>query len=148
MNAENDLLKKKNDSFGDDVTNLKCRSMKYNLLFFGIHEGSAQIPGTRSEQLESNTENIDQFPSSWETEMVHETTPVSTGQFKPTSYSNIASIDEDCKAKVFDFCDKILHMPQPEKQINTVVAHRIGKYVQGKTRPIVADSKMKVKVLI
>jgi hypothetical protein len=45
--VENVALKQRNETLGDDVIDMKCRSMKGSRLFFDISEGIAQIPGRR-----------------------------------------------------------------------------------------------------
>lgn len=45
---------------------------------------------------------------------------------------------EDCSAKICNFCVEQLHIPDAATTIKLDRAHRVGRYVQGKTRPIVA----------
>lgn len=162
LRTENSALKAKSESLTDDLTDMKCRSMKDNLLFFGIPEGLAQIPGERfvPHGLENTVQNGGfvssemeiNFPLSQEIQDPQsqqcDGMERSTGKPVP-SYSSVASGEENCKFKVYDFCNKVLKMHEPEKCINIIVAHRIGRSVPGRIRPIVArlesDSKMAIK---
>ena len=44
VTKENKDLKKKNESLADDITDLKCRSMRDNLVFIGIPETVTSQP--------------------------------------------------------------------------------------------------------
>jgi hypothetical protein len=68
------------------------------------------------------------------------------------SYASLAShtpatVTDDCKAKVLKFCDQVLKIKPVN--LNIIRAHRVGKPIPGKTRPIVAkldeDSKSLIK---
>ena len=56
----------------------------------------------------------------------------------PTSFAKVVETGEDCVEKVFEFCEKILHIENPKSKIQIDRAHRIGTRSIGKTRPIVA----------
>lgn len=177
LKYENTELKNKNDSFSEELIDMKCRSMKDNLLFFGVPEGNLQIP---SETLEASELHISHKSDSTADpmacangDMITENTnddggvlededrtgasalhnlPESSQSHGPVtgaSYSAAASMSENCQAKVLDFCKKVLKIHEPNKSVKIIVAHRIGKYIPGKIRPIVArlepDSKNVIK---
>ena len=87
-----------NDTMAEDIIDLKCRSMRDNLMFFGIKEA----------QRENATDTLP---------------------------------NEDCVEKVMDFCENILHIPDPKSKIQLDRAHRVGKYNIRKIRPIVVKFK-------
>ena len=95
---ENQQLKANKISITDDIIDLKCRSMRDNLLFFGIEEApiQAQDAGNRSS----------------------------------------LSV-EDCDAKIHNFCENTLNIPDPQSSIKIDRSHRIGKRAHDKIRPIV-----------
>jgi hypothetical protein len=165
LKTENSALKAKSETLTDDLTDMKCRSMKDNLLFFGIPEGLAQIPGerfvppglkntirnggTESTEMEINFQ-LSQLSQEVQDSQGQQIDGMERSNCEPVpSYSSVASGEENCKLKVYDFCNKVLKMHEPEKCINIIVAHRIGRFVPGKIRPIVArlesDSKMTIK---
>lgn len=72
-----------------DITDLKCRNMRDNLLFFGIPE----VKGEK---------------------------------------------DTDCTDKVLDLIETQLEIQNAKAEIKLHRAHRIGRFIQTKTRPIVA----------
>lgn len=121
LTAENRKLKSDSETVAESILDLKCRSMRDNLLFFGIPEGFSSDPVFSDTDSPSDE---DPNPSS--------------------SLSN-----EKCAEKVFVFCEKVLKIDNPKSRINIIRAHRIGKFTSGKTRPIVAkfdnDSKFLIK---
>jgi hypothetical protein len=135
-NAE---LKLDNNSFTESIIDLKCRSMRDNLLFFGVNEGPRFDPIVstfESGSIENGfTCTQDSSPSTFSSD--------------PPTYSGTSESTENCAEKVFTFCEKILHISDPKAKIRIIRAHRIGKITPGKTRPIVAkfdtDSKMLIK---
>ena len=99
-----DMLQKKNESLSEEILELQTRSMKDNLLFFGIDEC-----GTFEDRMQ-----------------------------------------ERCAEKIHDFCEKELGIPTAKGQIKIDRAHRIGKFMHGKKRPVVVkfnyfQDKMSVK---
>jgi hypothetical protein len=166
LRLQNESLKSKNDEMMDGIIDLKCRSMRDNLLFFGVPEGIQQIPDN---PLNAGVETLP-FNRGLETEAditdsehpcesseAAGGSPENTTQPTDTlpnsinsnlSYSNVASQNEDCKAKVFDFCYKILGIKNPDKLIKINRAHRIGIFIPGKIRPLVANFDSDSKSLI
>ena len=66
MKAENELLKFRNETLAEDVIDLKCRSMRDNLLFFGVEESPIRPnppDGEPPQELEDCTEKIFDFCS-------------------------------------------------------------------------------------
>ena len=99
--------------------------------FYGIpeensnfHQWSSQTPAQPSMQtsLEIDTDSTIQ----------------NTEQTTQKSYAEAISVEENCKAKVFEFCKGVLKIPDPESKFDIDVAHRIGKRQVGKIKPIVA----------
>ena len=116
----------------DEVIDLKCRSMRDNLLFFGIPEGSTPAP------TDIQSDNTQGTPT-------HTTYAAAAAS---VSFSSSSHTDEDCKSKVISFCEKVLHMSNPADNIHIERAHRIGRYISGKTRPVVAKLNSDSKTLI
>ena len=116
MKSEQDKL-----SLKEDIIDLKCRSMRVNMIFFGLTEPTGSIhdmPG------ESNAN-------------------------KPASSTTNRNI-ENCEEKVLDFCEKVLKITNPRESISIDRAHRMGGKIANKTRPVVVkfkdtNSKMRVK---
>ena len=120
MEIEKSKVSQEKESLKEDIIDLKCRSMRDNLIFFGIPEPSG-ITVRGSDSTSSYTNN--------------------------PSGSN--GIGENCEQKVFDFCENILKIVNPKSCIDIDRAHRIGGRVTDKVRPIVVkfkDTKSKMKV--
>jgi hypothetical protein len=139
--------------------------MKDNLLFFGVPEGRLQIPCPESElSTELSTETTETIVDTNGINNCHENMntnseeqqmnnlPLNLTQMNTENqeqYSAVAATDnENCKNKVYDFCKKVLKMKSPEQNIKIVVAHRIGRFVPGKIRPIVARLEPESKAMI
>ncbi|MEW8545016.1 MAG: hypothetical protein AB2693_15945 [Candidatus Thiodiazotropha sp.] len=129
---ENKVLKTENSSLKEEVVDLQCRSMRENLLFMGIPEENSNY-----NQWTSRTASAQ--PSvqiSQEADM--DSTAENTDQTAQKSFAEAITVEENCKAKVFEFCKAVLKIPDPESKFDIDVAHRIGKRQVGKIRPIVA----------
>ena len=131
---ENKTLKSDNAVFQEDIIDLQCRSMRDNLVFVGIPEGQNQA---------FSQEGIAQAGDSMET------CQAGTSSQTQMSYANAAA-GEDCKAKVHEFCEKILKIPNARTRIYIDRAHRVGAYKPNRPRAIVVkfqdtESKMLVK---
>lgn len=133
LTDQNHNLKTENKSVKEDVIDLKCRSMRDNLLFFGIPEeirGQAGSAEPRDDnQLSNGGGAAVQDPGT-------------------TASSRLPA--EDCTRKVHEFCRDHLKIDNPAECIHIDRAHRIGSFTRGKTRPIVAkflntNSKNQVK---
>ena len=144
MSKENKDLKKKNESLADDITDLKCRSMRDNLVLIGISVSAQPVMGLMGapgglvigEMLDSSQgQNQDQSEA--------------TASWQPNSYSQVAA-GEDCNAKVWEFCEQVLHISNPNERVFIDRAHRSGSFRPDKPRAMSVkfkdtDSKMIVK---
>lgn len=115
LQSENEALRAKTASLTDDVIDLKCRSMRDNLLFFGVSE--------------SQTPTQDGLVPPVDLDSVNSTRSATMPAF------------EDCAERVFDFCATTLKIEDPKSKILIDRAHRIGRFINGKTRPIVVKFK-------
>ena len=52
------------------------------------------------------------------------------------SFSEALTVDEDCKAKVYEFCESVLKIRNPEQYFEIDVAHCIGKRHVGNIRHV------------
>ena len=114
----------------ENIIDLKCRSMRDNLVFLGISETSRQ-----------------RHPMNQSTDAMEASTSSGTG-----SYAQAAA-PEDCVAKIYDFCESVLKIEDAKSKIQIDRAHRMGSSYSGKTRAIVAkfkdtDSKMCIKAAL
>lgn len=139
LTLKNNQLKKDNQTLADDVTDLKCRSMRDNLVIIGIPETVNSSPlfmgavgGNEPREMDTNQANNETEESS-----------------QPRSYAQVAS-REDCNAKVWEFCEAVLKIPNPRESVLIDRAHRTGAFKPGKPRAMIVkfkdtDSKMLVK---
>lgn len=144
LSEQNVSLKQDNQKMKDDVIDLKCRSMRDNLLFFGIPEsasmafdpnslsgtgaaGGMAAPGGNIAMEQSGTlEELENAEKSAED-------PPAIN-----SFAKVVQMGENCAEKVYEFCEKVLNIPNPKSKIQIDRAHRIGVRSPGKIRPIVA----------
>lgn len=141
LSRENKELKSSNQTLAEDIIDLKCRSMRDNMIFLGIPETSSPVesPVERGAVggTDSGTENMDVIQPS-----VSQDSPRRT-------YAEVTA-NEDCVHKIYDFCDNVLKIPRSRESIQIDRAHRIGAPSVGKTRSTVVkfkdtDSKLRVK---
>ena len=140
LTGENEWLKLAIQKLKDDVTDLKCRSMSDNLLFFGIPEavskpfggfgamggGPGVMGGSTSDAAPMNgLESVDN-------------TGAKSAAAAPTSFAKVVETGEDCAEKVFEFCENVLKIENPKASNQIEQAHRIGNQAAGKICPIVA----------
>ena len=92
MSKSYEHLKRENSALNDMIVDLQARSMRDNLLFFGVEE-CATAPERR---------------------------------------------DEDCILKILNFCTEQLGLPDAHENFKIDRAHRLGRFRDGATRPIVA----------
>lgn len=116
IKSENNNLRQMNERLSEDLIDLKCRSMRDNLLFFGI-----------SEEI-GNKGGID----------MSTTGPVSiSGDSHDKGYENRADQPrndrENCTSKVLQFCQSVLHMNDAESVLKIDRSHRIGSAEQNRT---------------
>ena len=111
LKTTNTKIKEDNALFRDDIIDLKCRSMRDNVLFIGIPEGAtthlngqAPIPEpTQPQQLAADTT----------LEGSDGTDPVPAGATSNTTQSNQSAergafTQDDCVKKVHFFCENVL----------------------------------------
>ncbi|KAL4221207.1 hypothetical protein ACF0H5_019471 [Mactra antiquata] len=148
INDENLKLKQKNAEFSDSITDLKCRSMRDNLLFFGIPENEAFNPTPAV--IQSNTSDLnDVYGSSQDIidpSQPPNMEPMSTTQ--STQHVIITTTDENCVDKCKSFCENILGIKDAKSKIVIQRAHRVGRSIPGKIRPIVAKLESESKSII
>ena len=94
LTQKNIELKRANQFLSDDVTDLKCRSMRDNLVIVGIPEVARSILG-----LMCAVGGADQREH-MDTSQVNGANEQAS---QPKSYAQAAS-GEDCNAKVWEFC--------------------------------------------
>ena len=109
LEAENDKISQEKESLKDDIIDLKCRSMRENMLFFGLPEtnGSMVTPNFASGSIQSSHVSFDPNPD-----------------------PNVLS--ENCEEKIFQFCEKVLKIENVKASVEIDTAHRIGGRVQDK----------------
>ena len=161
LTKENEKLRKSNAALEDDIIDLKCRSMRDNLVFLGIPEtsnpihtfsglaqGSANIANGSTVAASADNNEGERMET-----MGPNNQPDISGNVEqprsPRSYAQ-AVASEDCVGKVLDFCEHILHISNPSERILIDRAHRMGAFNPNKTRNIVVKfkdtaSKMLVK---
>ncbi|WAQ97723.1 hypothetical protein MAR_022096 [Mya arenaria] len=96
LESSNKTLSKANASLTDAVIDHKCRSMRDNMLLFGIPEGRSWELGTPSYQAVSNTEHLNDT-----TDPASNSTAIPNNQ--PPTFRDSLSVSENCEAKVFYF---------------------------------------------
>ena len=142
LTSENESLKLVNQKLKDDVTDLICRSMRDNLLFFGIPQavskpfggggfgamgGGAGVTGHST----SDAAPMDRLESV-------DSTGAKSAAAAPTFFAKVVETGEDCPEKVFEFCENVLKIETPKAIIQIERGHRIGNRAPRKIRPIVA----------
>ena len=141
LTDENQSLKEANRKIKDDVIDLKCRSMRDNLLFFGIPESVSQpvdagalgATGGPDDVIGGAMGGHAPMEGLSSADKTDDSTPAT-----PASFAKVVETGEDCAKKVFEFCEHVLHIENPRSKIQIDRAHRIGARSVGKTRPIVA----------
>lgn len=154
LSAENKTLKQSNQSLSDSVIDLKCRSMRDNLLFFGIPEGPVSnffihepINSTESSPLQSS-ESMETERSG---ERTLEASSAEHGSHLPvreTTADRPVIVTDYYKIKVYRFCEDILKIKDPQNTVRIIRAHRIGKFNTEKIHPIVTKFDEEAKPLL
>lgn len=140
LTQKNIELKKANQLLSDDVTDLKCRSMRDNLVIVGIPEVARSISGFMGAVGGADQrEHMDTAQVNGHNEQASQ----------PRSYAQVAS-GEDCNAKVWEFCETVLKISNARERVHIDRAHRSGPYKPDKPRVLIVkfkdtDSKMLVK---
>ena len=140
LQNENKTLSDQNVKLQDDVIDLKCRSIRDNLLFFGIpeviapeHVGDVNAAGIM-EHSDGQEEQV-----STENSEIHTLFQNSASSL---SFAETVQKEESCADKVYEFCEKVLSIKDVRSCIKIDRAHRIGARSAGKTRPIVVKFLM------
>lgn len=150
----NAKLKDDNGVMQEDIIDLKCRSMRDNMVFTGIPETFGNHTGFRGflPADSSNAEGGALRGAAGSSEFMdtNQGPNSSNAPRSPKSFADAVASEEDCVAKIHDFCGGVLKIPNPEACIKIDRAHRMGSIIPGKQRPIVVKfastaSKMVVK---
>ena len=122
LTGENQSLKNQNGRLSEDIIDLKCRSMRDNMVFTGITE--------TSDPLETQGANA---------------THVQMQEDTQRTFAQAAA-GESCEKKVFEFCNTVLKIQNPRESVHIDRAHRLGRGRPGVNRAIVvkfSDSSSK-----
>ena len=140
LQNENKTLSDQNVKLQDDVIDLKCRSMRDNLLFFGIPEVIApeHVGDVNAAGIMEHSDGQEQQVSTENTE-IHTLFQNSASSL---SFAETVQKEESCADKVYEFCEKVLNIKDVRSCIKIDRAHRIGARSAGKTRPIVVKFLM------
>ena len=138
LSQANSELTKSNKKIKEEVIDLKCRSMRDNMLFFGVPESQSpayvgigsSVPNVSENDTDASTGAQGGGPGSGP---VFARTTTSTA-----SFANVTKQGENCSELVYEFCEKLLKIDDPKSKIQIERAHRIGIRKPDKIRPIVA----------
>ncbi|XP_053375120.1 uncharacterized protein LOC123554108 isoform X2 [Mercenaria mercenaria] len=169
LTEDNKKLHKQNKQLQEDVTDVRCRSMRDNLVMLGISEhpfllqdSTGGAPSVPLHQPSEPSGGSSMDTSSSATGSPATTPLITTGTgtaatagspsvSDPTTGSYAAAAaPEDCAEKVYVFCEKILKITNARSRIHINRAHRSPtNRIPGKTRPIICnfdtDSKQVIK---
>lgn len=142
LTTETARLKESRDSLAGDLTDLRCRSMRDNMLFFGIPETSSALSAqwTANADTGSPKTDADQLPVQG-----------ATANPPPSSENRSSGKPfEDCESKVHYFLENILKIDNSRQKVHIDRAHRIRTNTDTSVRPVVAKfsdtaSKLEVK---
>ncbi|MEW8544154.1 MAG: hypothetical protein AB2693_11525 [Candidatus Thiodiazotropha sp.] len=145
----NQKLKTNNESKQEDIIDLKCRSMRDNMVFMGIPETfttMGAIGNTISQQNDASEGATGGAAPMDFSQQAGESNPPRS----PRSFAQVVSIGEDCVGKIHEFCESVLKIKEPSVCVRIDRAHRVGNNIPGKQRSIVVKfqdtaSKMVVK---
>ena len=148
LKDSNQKLKTSNDSMQEDIIDLKCRSMRDNMVFVGIPETFTMgSMGNAINQPNETTEGAigGAAPMDFSQQSGENNVPRS-----PRSFAQVVSTGEDCVGKIHEFCESVLKIKEPAVCVRIDRAHRVGNNIPGKQRSIVVKfqdtaSKMVVK---
>lgn len=150
LKDSNQKLKTNNDTMQEDIIDLKCRSMRDNMVFVGIPEtfhamgpmgiNQRNQPSDTNEGAIGGTAPMDFSQQSGE----------NNAPRSPRSFAQVVSVGEDCIGKIHEFCESVLKITEPTACVKIDRAHRVGNNIPGKQRSIVVKfkdtaSKMVVK---
>ena len=133
----NDELTVSYKKIKQEVTDLKCRSMRDNMLFFGIRESQSlpySGPGAPGFATQSTQDTaMEASGGAFGDDATFQQSGTSTA-----SFANVTKEGENCFELVYEFCEKLLKIDDPKSKIKIERAHRIGARKPDKIRPIVA----------
>lgn len=137
LSQANSELTKSNKKIKEEVIDLKCRSMRDNMLFFGVPESQspayvgvgASVPNVGVNDMDASTGAQGGDPGGG---------PVFERTSSTASFANVTKQGENCSELVYEFCEKLLKINDPKSKIQIERAHRIGIRKPDKIRPIVA----------
>ena len=149
VTKENKDLKKKNESLVDDITDLKCRSMRDNLVFIGIPETVTSQPTMGLMEAAGGVGSFDSGTAMDSSQSQDGQGKSQSDPWHPKSYSQVAA-GEDCNEKVWEFCRSVLNIHNASNRVFIDRAHRLGPFRSDKPRAMIVkfkdtDSKMLVK---
>lgn len=145
LKNENMSLQKASENFSEAVIDLKCRSMRDNLMFFGISENEL-APCVQSGNPSSAANGSGQS-----IEPINQLSEDGTFSFPSTAPmgSRASESNDQCINKVHSFCESVLGIKSAKSKIRIIRAHRVGRPDPNKPRPLVAkldeDSKQLIK---
>ena len=130
----NSELTKSNKKIKDEVIDLKCRSMRDNMLFFGIPESQSPVyAGAGSSSSNTSENNMETNTGIQGVGHIFEWPGTSAA-----SFAAVTKQGENCSELIYEFCEKLLKINDPKTKIQIDRAHRIGSRKPDKIRPIVA----------
>ena len=141
LTKANDELTKSNKKIKDEVIDLKCRSMRDNMLFFGVPESpSPAYTGVGSSTVDEQATAMDDNSGATGGPSIPYNGP---SLFKAplsssASFADVTKHGENCADLVYEFCETLLKIENPRMKIQIERAHRIGSRKPDKIRPIVA----------
>ncbi|WAR11275.1 PCH2-like protein [Mya arenaria] len=144
ISQTNKQLNDQNTKLKDDVTDLKCRSMRDNLVFLNISETSAPLPDLQVSPV-YQLASADSSPM--ETASVDAQTTQSArsalGRPGPAhgSYASAVST-ENCSQKILDYCESVQKIAEARSVVHIDRDHRAtGHPISGKIRSIIVKFK-------
>ena len=159
LSNENSKLQSDKQQIQEDIIDLKCRSMRDNLMFYGLSEGPSLGILSQFPQLKDHTSDASGplVTPEHQPDRVQESQTMSEALRGAHSvlYSDVCQREpvfdnDNCEEKVLYFCEKVLKIPDAKSSVLIDRAHRVGNPAHGKVRPIVVKfkdtaSKMSVK---
>ena len=141
LTKANDELTKSNKKIKDEVIDLKCRSIRDNMLFFGVPESpSPAYTGVGSSTVDEQATAMDDNSGATGGPSIPYNGP---SLFKAplsssASFADVTKQGENCADLVYEFCETLLKIENHRMKIQIERAHRIGSRKPDKIRPIVA----------
>ena len=121
LQQANDELTMSNKKIKQEVTDLKCRSMRDNMLFFGIRESQnlpysgPGAPGVATQSTQDTA--MEALGGAFGVDATFQQSGTSTA-----SFANVTKEGENCFELVYEFCEKLLNIDDPKSKLKV----RIG----------------------